>query len=516
MKRIFVAFPPGSVGNNENHTQGRSGRAADYPVIAASAATLLKAKGFDVTWVDAGMEGWSHSNFIKYTKNKKPDLIAIQTTTPLVKQDWQTINYLKAEVAEPRNLKVVLMGDHVTALPEESFANSQVDFILTGGDFDFLLLNLCSQLAVSAKGDKPKFEPGIWYRDGRDIVNTGRFKLNHNLNRLPFIDRELTKWQLYKKASRLTIFTMAARACGWGQNSLLSQSVLYPERRPHLRSSSNLLNEIGLLINKYHVDEVIDVSSVFPCGSWLRGFCEGMISRGYHQRVKLGCNARVGSLSGEDWQLMRRAGFRRIFFTEEQVFEEVPTAAGGDDTNKAPILAVFQGNLAKKRLFRDIRAAKRAGLETYLTLSFGYPWESKTDAYRKADGARQLLINGWVDSINGNIVTPYPGSKFFRVCGEQGWLRNRQWDLYNSQRIVLNNALPDENLYHLVENFSRSSYHPKLLTRKIAADWLGKARFLFPRLARNVMWLFSLRAGRSISKKEQEVFDVEKKIKRLT
>jgi len=490
------------------------------------------------------LEGWSYNNFIKYIKDKKPDLIAIQTTTPMVARDWQTINDLKASAGADR-LDVVLMGGHVTALPEESFIHSQVDFVLTGGDFDFLLLNLCSQLELSKEGAQPNFESGIWYRGGEALVNSGHFKLNHNLNRLPFIDRELTKWRLYnkyfhfggdrsskvpyhsldkaklkrsrgRKEDPAIAFTMAARTCGWGQNSLLSQSVLYSERRPHLRSSSNLLNEIGLLINKYHVNEVIDISSVFPCGSWLRSFCEGMISRGYHQKVKLGCNARIGSLSGEDWQLMRRAGFRRIFFTEGQVFEETPVTATGVDTNNAPILAVFQGNLAKKRLFKDIRAAKRAGLETYLTLSFGYPWESKTDAYRKADTARQLLINGWVDSVNGNIVTPYPGSKFFRVCGEQGWLRNKQWELYNNQRIILNNALPDENLYHLVNNFSRPSYHPKFLLRKMAADWLAKKRFFLNGCLRDILGLFSISSGRSISKKEQEIFDVEKKIKRLT
>ena len=308
---------------------------------------------------------------------------------------------------------------------------------------------------------------------------------------------------------------MAARTCGWGQNSLLSQSVLYPENRPHLRSSSNLLNEIGRLINKYRVDEIIDLSTVFPCGSWLRAFCEGMISRGYHQKVKLGCNARTSVLSGEDWQLMRRAGFRWISFTEQQVFEEAPVATGGTGMDNAPILAVFQGNFAKKQLFKDIRAAKRAGLETYLVLSFGYPWESGTETYRKADSAKQLLINGWVDSVKGNIVTPYPGSRFFHVCEDQGWLRSKEWDLYNNRRIILNNALPDENLYHLVENFTRSHYHTKFLLRRITGDWLAKKRFFFIRLAHKMVGALSLRADDGLGKKERETIDVERKINRF-
>ena len=40
----------------------------------------------------------------------------------------------------------VLMGDHVTALPEESLQNSPVDFVITGGNYDFRRLNLSNSL----------------------------------------------------------------------------------------------------------------------------------------------------------------------------------------------------------------------------------------------------------------------------------------------------------------------------------------------------------------------------------
>ena len=37
---------------------------------------------------------------------------------------------------------MVIVGDHVTALPEETLRNCPVDYILTGGDYDFLIVNL--------------------------------------------------------------------------------------------------------------------------------------------------------------------------------------------------------------------------------------------------------------------------------------------------------------------------------------------------------------------------------------
>ena len=72
----------------------------------------------------------------------------IETKTPVVKKHWSIISDVKKVLP---NSKVVLVGDHVTALPQESMEQSKVDFVLTGGDYDFLLLNLVNFLNGKAK-----------------------------------------------------------------------------------------------------------------------------------------------------------------------------------------------------------------------------------------------------------------------------------------------------------------------------------------------------------------------------
>ena len=106
-----------------------------YPLVPASAATLLKQSGHEVIWNDSIAEGWSYSQFLNFVKKERPDLIAFETKTPVVKRHWKIINDLKQLSLFPFPLSTVLMGDHVTALPEESFRNSPVDFVLTGGDY---------------------------------------------------------------------------------------------------------------------------------------------------------------------------------------------------------------------------------------------------------------------------------------------------------------------------------------------------------------------------------------------
>src|SRR3989339_167482 len=162
-----------------------------YPVVPAQAATLLKKSGYEVIWKDCIAEGWTKEQFYQFIAKENPDIIAFETKTPVVQEHWGIIDHLKnlstidyrpaghglasykpdgdgaasnsRSHSQSHRLSTVLFGDHVTALPEESFQNSQVDYVLTGGDYDFLLLNLCRVLSESKLSTK--LEPGIYYRE---------------------------------------------------------------------------------------------------------------------------------------------------------------------------------------------------------------------------------------------------------------------------------------------------------------------------------------------------------------
>lgn len=164
-----------------------------FPVVPATAATMLKEAGHDVLFLDAIAAELTEGEFCRRLFEFRPDYVVFETKTPVVKRHWACIKDLTAQFGTPRP-RFVLVGDHVTALPEESMANSPVDFILTGGDWDFLLKNL-----VESGDDAAKYEHGIWYRADGVVKDTGRFRLDHDLNAAPWIDRDLVHWELYAK-----------------------------------------------------------------------------------------------------------------------------------------------------------------------------------------------------------------------------------------------------------------------------------------------------------------------------
>lgn len=107
----------------------------------------MKQKGYEVYWLDGLAEKITYNQWLNKIKEIQPDLIAIETKTPVIKYHWEIIKDLKLPITNHQSPVTVLMGDHVTALPEESMQNCPVDFIITGGDYDFGLLSIANYLS---------------------------------------------------------------------------------------------------------------------------------------------------------------------------------------------------------------------------------------------------------------------------------------------------------------------------------------------------------------------------------
>jgi len=435
-----------------------------YPMVPAYAATMLKQAGYQVFWLDGIWSGWTYKRWETELLKIKPDIIALETKTPVVKMHWNIINRLKDSSINHHPSAIVLFGDHVTALPEESFKNSKVDFVLTGGDYDFLLLNLVKFL----DGKDKKLESGIWgrmdsvqklTRDKSNIFNTGPFQLNHNLNKLPFVDRELTNWKLYAHKNdnywRLPgTYTMFGRDCWWGRCTFCSWTTLYPGKCFRVMTPKRALDEIGYLLDNYPIKEIMDDSGSFPAGDWLRGFCRGMIGRGYNKKVRISCNMRFNAdLTEKDYQLMGKAGFRFILYGLESANQKTL-----DRLNK---------NLKVAQIEPVLRWAKSAGLKPHITVMIGYPWETKKDAQETLDFAKEIFTKGLVDSLQATIVIPYPGTPLFKEAKEKGWLKTLKWEEYDMRRPILKTEMTEEEMKMMVKNFYKLVFTPRWFLRKL-------------------------------------------------
>jgi len=421
-------------------------------MVPAYAATLLKQEGHEVIWDDATAEEKSYEIWAKELEHNKPDIIMIETKTPVIKKHWRIIEDIKSRLPAA---KIVLVGDHVTALPEESLMNSKVDYVLAGGDYDFLLLNLVRHL----NGKVDSLEPGIYTKKGGKVESTGIFTLDHDLNSLPFIDRDLTKWWLYAykngnyKRTPGT-YTMVGRDCWWRKNggcTFCAWTTLYPSFR--VRKPKLLVEEIEMLVEKYKVKEIFDDTGTFPTGGWLKEFCRLMIERKLGEKIHFGINMRFGILRLEEYKLMKKAGFRMLLFGVESASQET--------------LNRINKGIGIRDILEGCKHAKQAGLEPHLTIMIGYPWETREDAWNTFKLAKYLFERGWADTLQVTIVIPYPGTKLFQEAKEREWLRTFDWDDYDMNKPVMKSGLPAEDVEEMAKKIYQLFLSPRYVVRKI-------------------------------------------------
>lgn len=432
-----------------------------YPVVPALAATEVKRAGHEVAWLDGIASEWTPEFFQSRLEAFAPDVVMVETKTPVVKRHWAWIRDMKARFP---HVAFVLVGDHITAMPEETMRNSPVDFLLTGGDYDFLLCNLLENWR-----HPEAFEPGIWWRDDSgEVRNSGPFQLNHDLKTLPWIDRELTQWKLYAERNGNYrkipgTYLMSGRDCWHGKCTFCSWTTLYPTYRA--RDPLDVVNEIGDLIERYGIREIMDDTGSLPVGGWLKTFCEEMIRRGYNRKVRIDCNMRFGKLDETMYRLMRRAGFRLVLF-------------GLESANQSTLDRLVKA-LRVEQIEEGARAASRAGLDVHVTVMFGYPWEGTEEMQKTVSLARHLLRKGYAYTLQVTQVVPYPGTPLFKELQRDGLLLTEEWDDYDMRKQVMKSGVPEEQIKAAIREVYRAFLHPETILRRIFStrDPLGDLAF---------------------------------------
>jgi len=408
-----------------------------FPVVPACAATMLKQAGHEVLFLDGIAAEMTPEEFDRRLVGFRPDVVVLETKTPVVKRHWRWIadhvnpkdgasggpEPLPADVVDsrqasggpeslPREVKFVLVGDHVTALPEESIEKPGVWAIIPGGDWDYGLLDFIAD--GCPKGVRP-------------------FALRESLKDLPRIDRELVHWELYAKKNGNFIrtpgtYVMAGRDCWHAKCTFCSWTTLYPKYRT--RDPIDVVDEIEELVNKYGVKEIMDDSGSFPVGSWLTTFCEEMIRRGLPKKVRIDCNMRFGRLTFDDYKLMRRAGFRLVLFGVESANQET--------------LDRFVKALKVEDVIQGCEWAAKAGLAVHLTFMFGHAWEGPKEIANTVKLARKLLAKGWAATLQCTLTVPYPGTPLFKELKANDGLTTLDWDEYDQRKAITKTPLATE------------------------------------------------------------------------
>lgn len=437
-----------------------------YPMVPAYAASLAKQRGYDVVWMDGIGARQTYAQWLEELTKESPDLLMMETKSPVVRQHWKIIHELKEKFP---NMLIAIVGDHVTYDPKETMENSQVDYVITGGDYEFMLSDLADSITKGVV-----LPGGIWGRKGDNKVKLGEFVKEegefwisgplvqkHNLDDLPFVDRDLTKWELYAYKNGNYKYTPATymysgKDCWWGRCTFcVWDHTLNPMGTYRRFSPERLFAEVKHVVDNYKVKEIFDDAGTLFIGPPLKKFCQLLIDSGYNKKVVFGCNMRLNALTQEYYDIMGKANFRFILYGME---------SGNQET-----LDKLDKGLKVSEIEEGAKMAKKAGLEPHLTIMLGYPWETEEMAKNTIAVASNLFKKGYVDTMQATITIPYPGTPLYKECVEKGWLLvdPKDYEAFDMRRPVMKIPFPEARLYEMTQELYSAFFTPQYFARKI-------------------------------------------------
>jgi len=492
--KISISYPPivNSKGQKAMVSQNRNVqyfKKPTYllPVVHSQAATWLDQKGYDVIWDDGNAQRKSYKQWFNDLVSARPDIIVFESTTPVMKFYWRTINQIKEKMPE---VIVVMTGYHSMRMPQETLDESSADVVLKSNHVDFALVRFADFVATNDNWRETLDIEGFSIRNGNTIRDTGNFKQVEELETSPIINRDLTRWKDYAYENGNFLQTPGAYATSVIRDCMFGKCTFCRYNGPDLTFSmmdiKRSLDEYENLINNYGVKEIFDDSGVWYRGREARAFAQGIIDRGLHKKgCYFGINTRFEYLDEETLKLMGKANFRFILLGYEAADNET--------------LMRLNKGYQLEHVDNCLKWMTKYGMHPHLTIMVAYYSQTKEQLDKTVSEVKRLMFSGLARTLQVTLCTPLDYTPYHKECQMAGVLTTDNYDDFDMSKLIVKTPIPHEEYYNAVREMYSIAFHPKFILRQLL--------FLLGLKKRDWQFLFTY-SVRAIRRVRQHVFNL--------
>lgn len=394
------------------------------PYGLAMISSVLKQRNHNVTLFDASAYQLNKDEILQYIMNEKPRILG---TTCMTNDLGQTIGFLSDVKKCIPDLITVLGGPHPTIEYKSLLHNHPEVDVACIGEGEYTMLEIVENVQNETTLDNIK---GIAFRSNEKIkVNPPREYIR-DLDSLPFadwdslpMDKYFFQWTVKKNYATLSLSRGCSFACSFCVQNYIGRTI----RR---RSPENIIEELNLLYDKYHVRNCeFNDSTMNSDNAWLREICEGIIS--LNKPILWGCQFRADKADKETLKLMKRSGCNRIYIGVES----------GDNR----MLKNMKKGQTIEQIEKAIHMVLETGIKPDLGFVIGMPGETEESIMKTIKFAKQYINC----SVSFTLATPYPGSDMYEKIQKEGY-RVDDWSKHSMHKLVyVPNDLTKENLQFL-------------------------------------------------------------------
>jgi anaerobic magnesium-protoporphyrin IX monomethyl ester cyclase len=424
-----------------------------YPIWLSYTTGVLEKEGFEVKLVDAPASGKNLGYILDLVEAFQPRLLVMDTSTPSIYNDIQVAEAIKSKKPD---VFALLVGPHVTALPDECLSTNQVIDAVARGEYDYTVRDLARSLE---SGDQVNGVFGLSYRDKNgEIVHNPPRPWIKNLDEIPFVTevykRHLRVEDYFYSISRYPEVTIVTgRGCPYRCTYCMWPQTLtgHGYRR---RSVENVAEEFDFIQREFpQVKEVFiedDTLTVDQKRSIALG--KELVRRG--NRLPFTANSRA-DVSYETLHWLKKGGLRLVCV--------------GFESGEQAILDAIEKRIKVEDFFEFRQAAKKAKVLVHGCFMAGNPGETPETLKKTMDLAKQLNP----DTAQFFPVMVYPGTTAYDWADNHGYMDTNDFTEWLTEdglhkSIISRPELTAADLVTWCDNARRSFYlRPRFIAAKM-------------------------------------------------
>ena len=421
-----------------------------YPLWLSHAASLaMDEPGAEVLLIDAPAADMEKDAVLARIREFKPTLAVVETSTPSIYNDTAFCAEIKGVAT---GCFTLIVGTHVSALPEESLAlNDAVDAVAVG-EFDMTALELAR--AIEKGTDAIKDVAGLCLRSGKTAPR-GPIE---DLDTLPFVSRAYKKFldpRHYFNPNALFPMVTITTSRGCPHHCTFC---VYPQtmmgHRMRLRSVRHVVDEVAYIKENFPEAKAIffEDDTFTAIGKRCREISQAIIDRGI--RISWTANARA-DLDLETMKLMKAAGCRSMCV--------------GFESGSQELLDGIKKRIRIDRMAEFMANARAAGILIHGCFMVGLPGETRATAESTLNLAKRLSP----DTIQFYPIMVYPGTEAYDWYKSHGLITASDWSkwltpggLHNT--VVRTEQMSPEEMVAFCDRARREFYlRPKYILYKL-------------------------------------------------
>jgi anaerobic magnesium-protoporphyrin IX monomethyl ester cyclase len=413
--------------------------AIEPPLWCRLIGGYVRDRDLRVDIIDAVAENWGPETVAARAGALSPKLIVVvvfghqpSASTQQMVAANVTCNALK-EICPDTPLLIV--GGHVSALPERTLAEENVDFSCKG-EGHITVIELLAELEKDREARDFSQVPGLCWRDEEDIRLNEMAPLASDLDGdlhgdvwdlLPMEKYRAHNWQCFGELDSRQPYASIYTSLGCPYKcEFCCINAPFDVNRYRMRSPEVVVAEISHLHDAYGVKTFKIIDEMFVLNErHVLGICDLLIEKGLD--LNIWAYARVDTVKAHFLEKLRKAGIRWLALGIE---------SGSAQVRDGSLKALKNDDIAT--VVNDIQKADINVIGNYI---FGLPDDTLETMRQTLNLAKQLNC----EFSNFYSAMAYPGSPLFRLAQDNGWPLPESWSGY-SQYSYDCQPLPTESL----------------------------------------------------------------------